>query len=483
MILLAIMKRTFSCFIPGSLIFGFIFNLFPLFVCAQKKPNIIFLLADDMRYNSLGSKGNPIIQTPNLDQLVSKGTNFNNAFVTTPICCVSRASIFTGQYANRHEINDFVTDFTPEQLYNTYPQVLRRNGYYTGFIGKYGVGDSMPAKAFDYWKGFGGQGVYFYKDGNKDSIHSTDLMGNQSLEFISKRDRSKPFCLSVSFKAPHVQDGSPIHNGYIYSPFYENYYKNVTIPYGATNDDNYYNALPETFRVNERGIPNEARVRWGLRFSTEEKFQESVKSYYRLVTGIDDVVKRIVDELKKQQLEDNTIIIFSSDNGYSLGEHGMEGKWFGFNESLRVLTIVYDGRNPQPKHSVDDLVLNLDIAPTILDYANVSKPASMQGESLRPLVENTNNKLIPWRNEFYYNHSLETAGGRVYLPKSEGLVTKDYKYVRYYNGNNPNMYFYEDMFFTRTDPFEVDNLASKPGEATRKSGMIRRLAELRKSLD
>ena len=158
-------------------------------------------------------------------------------------------------------------------------------------------------------------------------------MGKQALTFINQRDKLKPFCLSVSFKAPHVQDGSPVHNGYIYSPFYENYYQYLLIPQSPTGGDQYYLAMPETFRFDKRGIPNEARVRWGLRFSTEEKYQESVKSYYRLVTGMDDVVKRIVDELKKQKLDKNTIIIFSSDNGYSLGDHGLEGKWFGFNES------------------------------------------------------------------------------------------------------------------------------------------------------
>lgn len=444
-----------------------------------EKPNIIFLLADDLRYNALGCMGNPIIQTPNIDRLAYEGTLFTNAYVTTPVCCVSRASIFTGQFSNRHGIQSFTKDFTPEARANNYPTILRNNGYYTGFIGKYGVSLKEHDDEFDYWKGFYSQGVYFYKDKNGKPIHNTDLLANQALEFLNIRDKSKPFCLSVSFKAPHVEDGNPVHNGYVYSPAYEDYYKDVSIPEPADGNDKYYLSFPENFRNRPKdGALNEARVRWELRFSTPEKYQESVKSYYRLITGMDDAIQRIVDELKKKGLEKNTIIIFSSDNGYSLADHGLEGKWYGQDVSLKSLTIVYDGRKLQNKHTNNDMVLNVDIAPTILDYAGIKTPANMQGESFKPLVEGVKSK---WRSDFYYNHLMDTETSKVYIPKSEGIVTNSYKYNRYFNGSNPDDFFYEELFNPKIDPLEITNLANNPERSELKKQMVIRMKALRKS--
>lgn len=445
----------------------------------EEKPNIIFLLADDLRYNSLGSMGNSIVKTPNLDRLASHGTLFKNAYVTTSICSMSRASILSGQYAARHRILDFNTDFTDSARMNNFPALLKRNGYYTGFIGKYGVGTHLPELDYDFWKGFPGQGVYFYKDAAGKQIHNTDMMGNQAVEFLRTRDNSKPFCLQVSFKAPHVEDNNKLHNGYVYSPFYENYYTKETIPPSPTGDNSFYLTFPEPFRVNAKGIPNEARVRWEQRFSTPGKYQESVKSYYRLITGLDDAVKRIVDELVKKGLEKNTVIIFSSDNGYALGDHGLEGKWFGQNESIRVPTIIYDGRSPQDQHNNNDIALNIDLAPTILDYAGIPVPPSMQGSSLRPLAEG---KTPSWRTEFYYEHQYDTEGSKVYLPKSEGLVRLKYKYMRYFNGKDPDNFFYEELYDQLLDPFEVHNLSNSHGMSVLKDQMIQTMKSMRREL-
>lgn len=443
-----------------------------------QQPNIIFLLADDLRYNSIGCMGNTIVQTPNIDQLAAQGTLFKNSYVTTAICCVSRASIFTGQYSNRHGIHDFTTDFKDSALKTNFPELLKANGYYTGFIGKYGVGVHLPSADYNFWKGFGEQGVYFYKDENGKPIHSSDLMGNQALEFLNNRDESKPFCLQVSFKAPHVQDGNPIHNGYIYSPKYENLYSNIAIPPLLNGADKFYYQFSKEFRTNSKGIENEARVRWGLRFSTPEKYQESVKSYYRLITGMDDVVKRIVDDLKKKGLDKNTIIIFSSDNGYSLGDHGLEGKWFGQDVSLRTINIVYDGRFPQKQVVSSEIALNVDLAPTILDYAGIKIPAKMQGQSLRPLVEG---KKTLWRKDFYYNHLLETEGpaSKVYIPKSEGLISVAYNYNRYFKGKDPDQYFFEELYDNKADPLEINNLAQDLKQDAFKQKLIKRMKKLR----
>ncbi len=458
--------------------------LFPLLVFSfikkpVQKPNIIFLVADDLRYNALGCFGNSIVRTPAIDRLATHGTVFKNAYVTTSICAISRASMFSGQYAARHRILDFATNFTDSARMNNFPALLKRNGYHTGFIGKYGVGNKLPEDDYHYWKGQPGQGVYFYKDAAGKPLHSTDMMGDQAIEFLRTRDQSKPFCLQVSFKAPHVEDANKLHNGYVYSPFYENYYSKETIPRPPTGDDRFYNAFPAEFRVNAKGVPNEARVRWEQRFSTEEKYQESVKSYYRLVTGMDDAIKRIVDELVKNGTEKNTVIIFTSDNGYGLGDHGLEGKWFGQNESIRVPTIVYDGRSPQDKHNDHEIVLNIDLAPTILDYAGVPVPARMQGSSLRPLVEG---KAPSWRNEFYYEHQYNTEGTKVYLPMSEGLVRHQYKYMRYFNGGDSDKFFFEELYDQLLDPFEVHNLSASPEISMVKNEMIDRMKRMRDEL-
>ncbi len=471
------MNKSFLIIITISLLVSLLFFSFKKH--QEQKPNIIFLLADDLRYNSLGCMGNSIIITPTIDRLASHGTLFKNAYVTTSICCISRASIFSGQYAARHHIYDFTTDFSESVRMNNFPALLKRNGYYTGFIGKYGVGDSLPAMDYNYWKGFPGQGVYFSNDAAGKPVHSTDMMGEQALEFLRGRDKSKPFCLQVSFKAPHVEDNNKLHNGYVYSPFYENYYSKETIPASPTGEDKFYLAFPEPFRVNAKGIPNEARVRWEQRFSTPEKYQESVKSYYRLVTGMDDAIKRIVEELVKNGLEKNTVIIFSSDNGYAIGDHGLEGKWFGQNESIRVPTIIYDGRNPADQHNNNQLVLNVDLAPTILDYAGIPAPASMQGKSMRPFTEGM---MAPLRKEFYYEHQYDTEGSKVYLPKSEGLVQLRYKYMRYFNGKDPDNFIYEELYDQLLDPFEVHNLSNSAGEAEMKEQMVKSMKRLRSEL-
>lgn len=453
-----------------------------LAACGNEKPpqpNIVFLLADDLKADAVGFMGNPIIRTPNLDALAREGTVFRNSYVTTAICAISRASIFSGQYSSRHGIQDFHAGFSDTAFAMTYPALLRNNGYYTGFIGKYGVGSSLPKDKFDYWQGFGGQGTYYYKAGDADSIHSTDRMGKQMAEFLETRDRSKPFCLSVSFKAPHTLDGSTVHNGFIYSHEFEDYYIGDTIPFPANGDDSYYLSFPPLFRTNDQGVENEARKRWELRFSTKEKYQETVKSYYRLISGIDKVVGSLVDELRKQGADKNTIIVFTADNGFYLGEHGLAGKWYGHEESIRVPLMIYDPRTaPNRGIAVSNaMTLNIDMAPTLLGYAGIPVPAGMQGKDLRPLLKGD---TAGWRTEFYYNHLFGPS--TVYIPKSEGIVRKDYKYIRYFNSSDPDDFFYEELFNTVRDHSELHNLSEETISAALKSQLVDQMKIYREQL-
>lgn len=435
--------------------------------CNQKEepiaPNIIFLLTDDQRADALGVAGNKIIVTPNLDKLANEGVRFSNAYVTTSICCVSRASIFSGQFMHRHRIEDFVTSFSNDAWMETYPALLKQAGYKTGFIGKFGVGEEkdMPKATFDYWKGFGGQGVYENKDDEGNFIHLTEKMGNQAIEFIQNYSGSKaPFCLSVSFKAPHCQDGDL--RQFIFDQNYANVLDKTTIPEKETNKDEYYKMFPEEWRKD-----NEARARWEIRFSTPEKYQEMVKGYYRLIYGVDVVVGRIRSELEKLGLDKNTVIVFTGDNGFYLGEHGLAGKWYGHEESIRVPMFVYDPRNPHSGEVLDQMVLNIDIAPTILEWAGIEKPAQMQGESLSQII---NNKNTDWRTEFFYEHYILKRGNVCIIPGSEGIVGSDYKYIRYMK--EPGKYIYEEMYDRKKDKLEINNLADNPEYSELKKTLI-----------
>lgn len=417
-----------------------------------QRPNIIFLLTDDHRSDALGAAGNPIIQTPVLDELARSGVRFQNAFVTTPICMIGRASVFSGQYERRHGIHDFATEFTPEALSQTYPVLLRQAGYWSGFIGKYGVGNVMPTDAFDVWHGFPGQGTYETKDAEGGPIHLTRLMGQQAVEFLENAPGDRPFVLSVSFKAPHVQDQDP--RQFIPDPVDMTMYRDVTIPVPRTATPQHLQALPPFLRADS----TEVRLRWHKRFATPEMYQESVKNYYRLISGVDRVVGDIRETLRRRGLDRNTVIVFTGDNGFFLGEHGLAGKWYGYEESIRVPLIVYDPRLPTPLRGrvPDEWALNIDIAPTLLELAGLSAPAQMQGRSLLPLV--WNRPVANWREEFLFEHLFVHRG----IPRSDGVVSKRYKYLRYMD-QQP---LYEQLFDLETDPGETTNLAGSPEHAS-----------------
>lgn len=442
------------------------------------RPNIIFLLADDMRYDALGYTGNQLAITPNLDALAAAGTNFKNTYVTSSICAISRASILTGEYAKRHGITDFSKNLSDNALQLTYPLLLRHHGYYTGFIGKYGVGNSLPATSFDYWKGFPGQGAYFYQDANGNMIHETALMGQKAKDFINTRDQSKPFCLSISFKAPHSEEGVTENNGFRPDPFFNNWYANVQFPFPETYPNRFYNQFAPAWRK-KRGVENEGRVRWEERFSTPDKFQTTYHAVYRLVSGVDKVVGELRDFLHAKGLDKNTIIVFTSDNGYYMGEHGLEGKWYGHEESIRVPLIIYNPQLPQQRKLVEELVLNIDIAPTIITWAGITTPYQMQGKPLQPLITAS---TTSWREDFFYEHAYDPDISP-YIPKSVGVVTPGWKYMRYYTGTTSGkQVVYEELFNTETDPHEKKNLINDAARQNLLKQYKKKVAQYEKQL-
>ena len=411
----------------------------------NEKMNILFLLADDLRWNSLNCMGNKLLITPNLDSLARDGIRFTNACVTTSISMVSRASILTGKYMSSHGIREFGVPLSPAAFSNTYPALLRKAGYYSGFVGKYGVGKIDPEN-FDFSREY--EVKHWFPEDNGDSIHVTEKNCRDALTFLKNRPATKPFVLSVSFFATHAEDNHP--DQYRYQPESEMLYKNDTIPVPETSSDKYFRALPY-FLSTEL---NEGRIRWHWRFDSPEKYQRYMKAYYRMLAEMDDAIGRIVQELKEQGVYENTLIIFMGDNGYFHSEHGLADKWYPYEESVRVPLIVHDPRLDRNKRDIinKDFVLNIDIAPTILAASGISIPDQMQGENFSILY--LSGKKHSWRKEFYYEHPFVTNESRI--PSSEALITHNSKYIiwPYYN--------YEEFFDLSNDRIETTNLINDP---------------------
>jgi len=434
----------------------------------QKRPNIIFLMSDDQRWNLMGCMGNPVIKTPNMDRLAAEGVLFENAFLTTSICMASRASVMLGQFESRHQCNferPSNKTISYAEFDKSYPRLLQKAGYRTGFIGKFGFAVSkdkirncplnpdgsrdsrghlwkkqeyMPADKFDAWYGFPGQGGYFPKD--KGGKHLTQIMGEQAREFFEDCKPGQPFCLSIN-------DG-----------------------------DEYFEKLPKVVREYWRGR------RVYEREAGPEKYQEFMERHYQCISGIDVVIGRIRDELRRLKLDDNTVIIYTSDNGYFCGSKGLGGKCLLYEESIHTPLIIFDPRLDVSKRGIRrrELVVNIDFAPTMLDMAGVKIPATMQGMSMLGLVRGKQKK---WRDLTFHENNftshfmpaLSNAGDwrQKVLERSvrcKAVRTKRWKYIRYFE-QRPVI---EELFDIQKDPIEGYNLVEKPEY----SGVLVRLRKL-----
>jgi arylsulfatase A-like enzyme len=420
---------------------------------ADSRPNFVFVLADDLRWNALGCAGDKIVQTPHIDALARRGVIFRQQFVTTSICNVSRASILTGQSARRHGIVTFADPLSAAQWRESYPAKLRSAGYHTGFIGKFGVGDAKAIAAmeteFDFWRGLPNQAGLFFEKNDPARTHKTARFGNQALEFIQGRDAAKPFCLSISFNAPHARDGQP--REFAPDPRDEALYAGVMLPVPRKASEEWFLKLPEFVRESE------GHRRWALRFDTPERTQATLRDYYRLVSGLDREVGRIVALLEERGLVGNTVFVFTSDNGFFFGERGLADKWLMYEESIRVPLIIVDPRLPEARRgsAVDAMTLNIDLAPTLLELAGVEASPETQGRSLAPLLRGE--RPADWRTEFFYEHHTLPAK----LPQSEGVRTERWKYLRWMNSQVP----IEELYDLQADPGEEENLALSQAHA------------------
>jgi len=421
--------------------------------------NIVVLYADDWRHDTLGTAGNPVVKTPNLDRLASEGLRFTHNYVTTSICGVSRASLFTGQWMSRHGNRSFAPFDTPWT--DTYPGLLRTNGYYVGHVGKWHNG-RFPAEHFDFGRSY--FGTHWMKQPKGRLIHVTQKNENDALEFLQTRPAGQLFCLTVAFFATHAQDNHPLQ--FLPQPESLTLYEDVTIPVPLNATEESWKRLLHFF--NEQ---NEGRNRWHWRFDTPGKYQSMMKNYYRLATEVDSTCGQVLDELEKQGVLDRTLVIFTTDNGYYHAEHGLADKWYPHQESIRVPLIVKDPRMRKrlQGRTDGDMTLNVDLAPTILAAAKVPAPPGMQGHNIAPLYLDRNQPT--WRTEFFYEHP--TIRDISFIPSSEALVRKDWKYCYW-----PD-YQLEQLFDLQADPREENDLVKDPDQSERLAEMRSRFAELK----
>lgn len=428
---------------------------------AADKLNVVVLYADDWRYDTLGVAGNPVVKTPNLDQLAAEGMRFTANCVTTSICGVSRANLYTGQWMSRHGNRGFGMWRTPWE--QTYLGLLKDNGYYLGHVGKWHNG-RIPQDKFDFAVAYHGRHWYNTEDYGR--IHVTKRNEKDALKFLKNRPNDQPFYLTVSFFATHAEDGNK--DQYLPQPESMELYEDVTIPVPPNATQESWERLPDFF--DEK---NEGRHRWHWRFDEPAKYQRMMKNYYRLATEVDTTCGVVLNELEKQGVLDNTLVIFTTDNGYYHGEHGLADKWYPHQESIRVPLIIKDPRMAMAKHGTtnDDFTLSVDLAPTILAAVGIAAPQTMQGQDIAPLY--LSKEKPNWRSEFFYEHP--TLRNKDFIPASEALVRKDWKY----------MYWPEDdleqLFDLQADPREENDLAGDPAHAPKLVEMRKRFQELKEA--
>lgn len=420
------------------LIMGIFISPSPL-LALQEKPNIIFILTDDHRWDALSSMGHPFIQTPHLDKLADEGVLFENAFVTTSLCSPSRASFLTGQYAHRHGV---VTNHTAWNNRNvTFMELLKTAGYETAFIGKWHMpGKGLPKlRGVDQFISFtkeGGQGIYYncplVIDGvetERKGKYITEDLTDLAIDFITKQ-RTNPFCLYLSHKA--------VHFGFRPPPHLKGIYKDVDLKLPAESD------TWITFTDNHPFVG--ALLPMNILY----------RNYCETVVSVDEQVGRILNKLDEMQISDDTIVVYAGDNGHFWGEHGLYDKRLAYEESIRIPCIVrYPKLIKDPGRRASQMILNIDLAPTLLDIAGIDLPGNMQGESFKTILQSS---AAAGRKSWLYEHFPVFP---IPIPGITGVRTNRYKYIEYQNDKRP-----KELFDLEADPKEKQNIIdTEKGEA------------------
>ncbi len=412
-----------------------------------KQPNIIFILSDDHRYDFMSFMKKPtFLKTPALDKMANEGVHCENTFVTTSLCSPSRASILTGQYSSKHGVID---NDSPEPTNNVYfPEYLQKLGYETGFIGKWHMGDitDQPRKGFDKWISFKGQGVYYDPEFNIDGKHIkregyvTDLLTDYAIEWINKK-RDKPFFLYLSHKAVHAMfEPAKRHLGL---------FDNVKIEYPESMADTQQNYEGKPLWVHAQ------RYGWhgvDYLYQGQIDFDTFYRRYCETILALDEGIGKVLDNLEKENLSKSTVVFYTSDQGFTMGEHGLIDKRQMYEPSIRMPHLVYGPGFLKPGQKISKMILNVDIAPTILELAGMKKPKDMDGVSFLPLLKE---EKIDWRDSFVYEYYWERPFP--HTPTVFGLRTEQYKYMTYYG-----IWDKDEFYDLKNDPNEMYNLIDLP---------------------
>lgn len=419
--------------------------------------NIVLILSDDHRYDFMGfmEEGPAFLETPHLDRMAKQGAHFRNAFVTTSLCSPSRATILTGQYMHHHRVVDNqrpVADGT-----RFFPEYLQEAGYTTGFVGKWHMGHDHdePRKGFNHWVSFKGQGTYFDPElnlnGSRKSFkgYTTDILADQALEWLKTRTDEDPFLLYLSFKAVHYPfQPAPRHQGR-----YED--KAIDYPMTMANTESNYQTQSNWIRERRYGIHGIDHMETGpLDKDPVPSFDDLYHRYCETVHGLDENIGRVLDYLDSSKLMENTIVVYLGDNGFALGEHGFYDKRDAFEESIRIPMLAMAPGLIKPGSKIDAMMLNMDLAPTLLEAANINirKSMNLDGQSALPWLRG---ETIPWRDHILYEYHWEWNFPAT--PTTLAIRGDRYKYI-YYHGVWDRNGFYD----LETDPNERVNLINIP---------------------
>jgi arylsulfatase A-like enzyme len=478
------------------------------------RPNIIFIMSDDHGYQAISAYGSGLNSTPGIDRLADEGIIFRNSFVCNSICAPSRAVLLTGKHSHMNGQLDNRHRFDSSQV--TFPKLLQQAGYQTAIIGKWHL-QSEPT-GFDYWNILPGQGSYYNPDfiemGHRyrETGYATTLITDKAIEWLKNRDMTKPFCLMVHHKAPHrnwlpdtVDLG--LYEGKSF-PVPDNYFDDYSGREAAslqemsvikdmrmssdlkiTGVDGDSLSQPEKdylWYINNRMTP-EQRKAWLREYDSISraynghpltgdslalyKLNRYLTDYLRTIQSVDRNTGRLLDFIDSSGLKKNTLVIYTSDQGFYLGEHGWFDKRFMYEESFRTPLIMRLPEGYSARGDVNEMVENIDLAPTFLDMAGIKPPAEMQGISLKPLFSST--KPRKWRDAIYYHYYEYPAEHAV--RRHYGIRTERYKLIHFYNDIDQ-----WELYDLSNDPHEMNNLIDDPGYASVRQKLMKRLTALRK---
>jgi arylsulfatase A-like enzyme len=459
-----------------DLLAGLILPLWmPRRASAATRPNIVVILLDDARWDDIHCGGQPFVDTPNIDRIAREGAEFQNAFVTTPLCSPSRASFLTGLYSHTHGVTDNTDHSALSHKLDTFPRHLQSAGYETAFIGKWHMGvDDSPRPGFDYWAGFKGQGTYFDPEFNvngkrqKFKGYTTDLLSDRAVEFLG-RQRNRPFLLYLPHKAVHPEltqnaDGSvnDLNGGrFVPAERHKNLYAAQPVPHRPS-----VGRAPEGKPALLRPVKDMPAL--GPETGTTD---ETVRNRLRMMVAVDEGIGRMWDVLRRSGELDNTIFVFTSDEGYFYGEHGLSiERRLAYEESIKIPLLIRYPKLVKAGSRPAEMTLNIDLAPTLLELAGVPVPPGVQGRSLAPVL---GGHARNWRKSFLIEHYSDAVFPRVEHLGYRAVRTTRWKYIRY-----TELSGMDELYDQERDPYEMHNLVNSPSASDALADARKELARL-----